>query len=99
MKPHEEIRDKFQELFEEKNETEGISHDAYMLMAGYLSEIEKTLSKKGLNKKILAERIHTSPGYLTQVFRGDKPLKFITLAKIQRALKIRFKVESFNVTA
>ena len=48
--------------------------------------------EKGITRKELASLIKTSPSYLTQVFRGDKPLNFITLAKIQRALGIRFTV-------
>lgn len=38
--------------------------------------------------------IKTSGSYLTQVFRGDKPLNFITLAKIQKALNIRFEISA-----
>ncbi|NCW88573.1 MAG: XRE family transcriptional regulator, partial [Chitinophagia bacterium] len=46
--------------------------------------------KKKITRKLLAQLIGTSPSYLTQVFRGDKPLNFMTLAKIQKALNVSF---------
>ncbi len=73
-------------------EEEQVNLDEYMLMAKYLSEIENILIEKSLTKKALATKIGTSPSYLTQVFRGDKPLNFKTLAKIQTVLNIHFEV-------
>jgi transcriptional regulator with XRE-family HTH domain len=73
-------------------EEEQINLDEYILMAKYLSEIENILIEKSLKKKALANKIGTSPSYLTQVFRGDKPLNFKTLAKIQTVLNIHFEV-------
>ncbi len=103
MKSNKEIseaKSKFRALLTESNEEEGVHHDAYMLMAGFLSEIERVQLIIGVNRKELAEKIGTSPSYLTQVFRGDKPLNFYTLAKIQRALKIRFNTTiSFDKSA
>jgi transcriptional regulator with XRE-family HTH domain len=63
-----------------------------MLMAKFLSEIEQQQKLKDIDRKTLAALIGTSPSYLTQVFRGDKPLNFKTLAKIQAVLNIRFEV-------
>lgn len=88
------IKSKFQSLFTEKSEEEGIKHDAYILMAAYLSEIERIQKDKKLSRKDLAAQIKTSASYLTQVFRGDKPLNFYTLAKIQRVLKVKFQVNA-----
>lgn len=91
------IKEKFKSLVIEKNEQEGIDHDAYMLMAGYLSEIEKIQEDEGIKRNHLANQIKTSASYLTQVFRGDKPLNFQTLAKIQRVLKIKFQVRAYSI--
>lgn len=77
-------------------EEEQINLDEYMLMAKYLSEIENILIEKSLTKKALANKIGTSPSYLTQVFRGDKPLNFKTLAKIQTVLNIQFEVHTIK---
>ncbi len=90
----EEIKNKFRSLINEQNEEEEIKHDAYILMAGYLSEIEQIQEIENLQRKDLASKIKISASYLTQVFRGDKPLNFYTLAKIQKALKIKFKVKA-----
>jgi transcriptional regulator with XRE-family HTH domain len=65
-----------------------------MLMAKFLSEIEQQQKLKDIDRKNLAVLIGTSPSYLTQVFRGDKPLNFKTLAKIQAVLNIRFEVSA-----
>ncbi len=86
----EEIRNKLQSLKKKRTEEQIIERDSMILQASYLSEIERLYQNIGLNRRELAEKIKTSPSYLTQVFRGDKPLNFITLAKIKRALDLRF---------
>lgn len=70
------------------------THEAQMLMFSFLSEIEKYQELNKVNRKSLAEKIKTSPSYLTQVFRGDKPLNFYTLSKIQRVLNIKFNIKA-----
>jgi len=68
-------------------------------MANYLSEIEKYQKEHDINRKELAAKIKTSASYLTQVFKGDKPLNFFTIAKIQKALKVRFRVITIPLEA
>jgi len=80
-----------------KSEKQILSEDAYMLMAGYLSEIERIQKQVDLNKKELASMIKVSASYLSQVFNGDKPLNFYTIARIQVALKIRFRVSVIHL--
>jgi transcriptional regulator with XRE-family HTH domain len=87
-----EIKEEFRNLLTEETEDEATERDAYLLMAGYLSEIERIQQSREITRRELAEKIKTSASYLTQVFRGDKPLNFITVAKIRKALKIRFDV-------
>lgn len=87
-----QIQDKIKDRLLSKSEEDLIREDEHILMDNYLSEIERIQKISGLNRKNLAQQIKTSPSYLTQVFRGDKPLNFYTLAKIQKALKIRFTV-------
>lgn len=87
------IREKFKALLSSKTEEEMIERESYILMANYLSEIERLYKNDGLNRKELAAKIHTSPSYLTQVFRGSKPLNFLTLAKFKRALNLTFDVK------
>ncbi len=89
-----EVQEKIQNRLTAKSEEDLIKEEEDILMANYLSEIERIQRKDGINRKELAKNIKTSPSYLTQVFRGDKPLNFYTIAKIQRALNIRFQVNS-----
>lgn len=89
-----DIKNKFRLLLSEHSEQEGVEHDAYILMSRYLSEIDRIQDEIKITRKDLAREIKISPSYLTQVFRGDKPLNFVTIAKIQRALNIKFEVKA-----
>ena len=88
----EEIKNRLQSLKSSKTEEELIERESLILQANYLSEIERISKENGFSRKDLAKKINTSPSYLTQVFRGDKPLNFSTLAKIKRALNLKFEV-------
>lgn len=93
-----DIKYRLQSLRPSPSEERLIERDSAILQANYLSEIERLYQNKGLNRKELAYKIGTSPSYLTQVFRGDKPLNFLTLAKIKRALNLRFEVTASVVS-
>jgi transcriptional regulator with XRE-family HTH domain len=89
-----ELQQQFAKLFADGTEEQKLDLEAKVLMAGFLSEIERIqeISTNLKNRKSLAEAIGTSPSYLTQVFCGDKNLNFLTLAKIQKVLNIRFEI-------
>lgn len=76
------------------SEEDQIDIEASVLMLNFLAEIENIQKIRGIDRMSLAKSINISPSYLTQVFRGNKPLNFKTLAKIQKALNIRFEVNS-----
>ena len=84
----------WESIFSVENEEEQIERDAQMLMFRFLSEVEKCQELKGITKKVLAEMVDTSASYITQLFRGDKPLNFNTIAKFQKALAIKFDISS-----
>ena len=92
---HNELKKELEDLFIPRSEEVEIKHDALMLMAGFLSEIEHIQDEQNISRKELAKKINTSGSYLTQVFRSKKPLNFITLAKIKRALDLRFEIKAF----
>lgn len=73
-------------------EEEAIKHDAQLLMFGFLSEVSKYQELQQMTRKTLSQKIRTSASYLTQLFRGNKPLNFETLAKLQKALNIKFQI-------
>ena len=78
------------------SEEDQIDIEASVLMLNFLAEIENIQKIRGIDRMSLAKSINVSPSYLTQVFSGNKPLNFKTLAKIQKALNIRFEVKSIE---
>lgn len=94
-----ELQDKIQALQTGKTEEELLEEETAILMANYLSEIERYQRDHAITRKDLAAKIKTSASYLTQVFRGDKPLNFHTIAKIQKVLSIRFRVIAMPLEA
>jgi hypothetical protein len=87
-----EIQSEFDSIFSFEKEDDQIEVDANLLMAKFLSEVQKIADQNGVNRKVLASLINSSPSYLTQIFRGQKPLNFTTLAKFQRALDFKFEI-------
>lgn len=71
-----------------------LQESAQMLMFRFLAEVEKYQVLHGLKRKDLAKKIGTSASYLTQIFRGDKPLNFLTIAKMQKELGIKFYINA-----
>lgn len=59
----------------------------------FLSGIERIMDKQNISREELAQRIGTSTGYLTELFRGTKSLNFDVLAKIKIALDVDFRVD------
>ncbi len=86
------IKRSFDKLFE-TSEEQALEHDAKLLSFKYLSEIEEILETEEISKKLLAKKIGTSASYITQLFRGDRLLNLSTLAKIQKALNIKFEIK------
>ena len=79
------------------NETTGedIHHDAKILMYRFLSEVERLLDERNINRKELAESIGTSASYITQLFRGNKMLNLETVAKFQKVFDIKFDIKAY----
>jgi len=69
-------------------------HLARMLMYRFLSEVERITDERNILRKDLAAMIGVSPSYITQLYRGSKPLNFDTLSKIETALGFRFEVRA-----
>lgn len=59
----------------------------------FFSGVERIMDEQGISREELAQRIGTSKGHLTQLFRGTKSTNFDMLAKIKSALNVDFKVE------
>ena len=87
----EEIKAAFKNL-SDKTPEEQIEYRAQMISYIFLSEAEKEMEKLGWTKKQLAAEIGTSASYLTQLFRGDRLLNLKTIARIEKALSLEFKI-------
>jgi len=63
---------RIRDLFEEKSFEVEVEREMSLLALCFLSEIEKAADAQGITRKELAERVGTSPSYITQIFRGNK---------------------------
>ena len=88
------INDEFEGLFTEKCKEEELEHEAKMIMFRFLNELEKMNSEKPIKKKDLAKALNTSASFITQLYRGDKLINLLTLAKIQDAYNITFEIKA-----
>jgi transcriptional regulator with XRE-family HTH domain len=88
------INAEFEGLFTEKSKEEELEHEAKMIMFRFLNELEKMNSEKPIKKKDLAKSLNTSASFITQLYRGDKLINLLTLAKIQDAYNITFEIKA-----
>ena len=57
-----------------------------------LITIKKAMDEQKLLKKDLAQKIGTSPSYISQLFNGDRLLNMVTFAKMLKALDLQIDV-------
>lgn len=86
------IQNEFDDIFSFQDEKDKVEVEAHAIMAKFLSQIQEVADEKGILRKELAESIGTSASYLTQLFRGHKLMNLLTVAKLQRALDIKFQI-------
>ena len=89
---HGEIETAFKTILSFDNEQDQLELEAKIIMAKFLEKIQEIAAQKGLKKKDLAQKIGTSASYITQLYRGNKLLNLMTLAKFQSALDIEFDI-------
>ncbi len=90
----EEIRKAFQELLKIQDEKEDIKFQTQMLMYRFLSEVEILAEEHKMTRKELAQKTGTSPSYITQLYRGNKPLNIETIAKFQKVFDVTFEIKA-----
>jgi len=71
---------------------EELEQQIEMLSKKFLYEVYKQARIKKLNRKDLATLLQKSPGYLSQIFHGKKPLTFELLIRFQQALQFEFEI-------
>lgn len=87
------INQEFEDLFSFDSEKEELEHDAKAIMFRFLSSFNKMIDEP-VKKKEIAEAINTSPSYITQLFKGDKLINLITLAKLEKAFDFTFEIQA-----
>lgn len=68
-------------------------NEAKIIASKILSEISEITKKKDLNRKKIADLIGTSASYLTQLYRGNKILNLVTLAKLKKKLNLNIEIK------
>ena len=91
-----DIQKAFQDLLAPSSYEEKIQDQARLIMAKFLSEVEKKYKEKGWKRKDLAAQLGTSPSYMTQLFRGTKLINLEMIAKMQDVLNIEFNITSID---
>jgi len=87
-----EIKEAFDQLFNGFTEKEKLENDAKLMMFRFLDIVDRKREELGLNRKQLAQKLGTSASYITQLYRGDKLVNMITLAKFKKALDLEFEI-------
>ncbi len=88
------LKEQFDNLLAFENDQEQIEHDAHILAFQFLAIIDKKMEDLQMSKKELAQRIETSPSFVTQLFRGDRKPNWMILAKMQKELDLDFKIST-----
>ena len=87
-----ELKARFEQIMTFESKEDRLEHDSKILMFKFLSLIEQEMTKSDMSKKELAELLNTSPSYVTQIFRGQKTINLLTLAKLQQIFGVKFKI-------
>jgi transcriptional regulator with XRE-family HTH domain len=95
---HPEISAEYEDLFSFKNKEEELEHKAQMISYRILSEVEKVCEVKRINKKELAQKVGSSPSYITQLFRGGKHVNMDMMARFEDALDLCFEIKARSIT-
>lgn len=88
------VNPEFEDIFKHESHTDEILHDATILMYKFLNQLQRATGEKPILKKDLASKLKLSRSYVTQLYKGQKLINLLTLAKIQDAYKITFDVSA-----
>jgi len=88
------VEPEFEDLFSFSSKEEKIDHRAQMISYRILSEIEKICDERNIRMKDLAAMVETSPSYVTQLFRGNKQVNTVFMAKCEEVFNMAF---SFSI--
>ena len=77
------------------SEKERLLLEAQIIQLDFISRLEELMRLKGIkSKKELAERLGTSPSFVTQLFSAEKLISLKLLAKLQKVLDVKYNIIS-----
>ena len=90
------LKSEFKKTLQFKNVVDKAEHDSKILMFKFLSLVEQEMEMRNMTKKDLAQKLNTSPSYITQLFRGTKTINLLKLAQLQNLFDIEFQIQITN---
>ena len=84
---------KWNDIFSFSDDNERLEHEADMISLKIAMSIERLIEEHNLTKKEFAQKIGTSPAYITQVLRGDKRINMVFLAKVLQNFNVTFDID------
>ncbi|MDI9490964.1 MAG: helix-turn-helix transcriptional regulator [Bacillota bacterium] len=90
------LKEKFDELFNSIPEKDKLDIDAKVLMFRFLEIVEEEREKRDMNRKDLADILGVRPAFVSQLFNGNKLLNLVHMAKLQKAFGFEFEVRNGN---
>lgn len=98
LKDPKAIKAAFGKLLNDFSDEENLDIEALAIGHSYLSEAQRVMDDRGMLRKDLAEMMGMSPSFLTQLYRGDRPVNDKHKALLQRVLNIRFEVMAVDLS-
>ncbi len=90
------IKAAFAKVLNDFSEEELLQLEALAIGHAYLSEAQRIMDERGMLRKELAEKMNVSASFLTQLFRGDRPVSDYHKAQLQRVLGVRFELKALD---
>lgn len=88
--------EKLNQMLEFKSLKEKSKFEEELLNLRFIAVIEGLLEQKDVNRTELSKILDSSKSYVSQLFSGNKMLNIRTLAKIQKALNVSFKLDAID---
>lgn len=89
-----EVKAMFDALSARITPEEHLEIDGLILGQSFLIHVYDIMEARGMSRKELAEQMKTSPSFLTQLFRGDRPLSDRNKALMAKILGIRWEIKA-----
>ncbi|HRF78694.1 MAG TPA: hypothetical protein PL070_01275, partial [Flavobacteriales bacterium] len=96
LKDPKAIKAAFAKVLNDFSEEELLQMEALAIGHAYLSEAQRIMDERGMLRKELAEKMSVSASFLTQLFRGDRPVSDYHKAQLQRVLGVRFELKALD---